>query len=404
MLIVAAIACGWVGWSGYVLALPVAMMFPALWALSYSRMVAALVSAGYFLAASRGLPLGVANFFAADLWPGLLLWLAASVSFVVVHAAAWSRQPGEGRPGRGNLGKPNPGMGISGKGHPERWRAMRYLVATVLMALPPFGITGWAQPITAAGVLFPGWGWWGLAATAASLAMMTSRGWPATAIVLGGFWAWSAASWTPATLPPGWKGVDLQQGQTLGRDASLDHHRDLIATVRSLTDPPTRFIVLPESTLGFWTPTVERLWQDGLRGLGVTVIAGASVPKRQGYDNVLVAISANRSDILYRERMPVPVSMWQPWRAWKGQGGGASADFFANPAASINGTRVAPLICYEQLIVWPALQSMLHAPDVTVAVGNGWWTAGTSIVAIQKASTIAWAKLFRRPLVMAFNT
>ena len=384
LLIVLAVAAGAIGWSGYVLALPAAMMFPALWALSPSRLVAALVSAGYFLAASHGLPLGVANFFAADLWPGLLLWLAASVSFVVVHAAAWAKRPEEGQPKRG--------------------RVVRYLVVTVLMALPPFGITGWAQPITAAGVLFPGWGWWGLAATAASLAMMTSRGWPATAIVLGGFWAWSAASWTPPLVPPGWKGVDLEQGQNVGRDDSLPHHRDLIATVLSSVDSRTRVVVLPESALGFWTPTVDQLWREALRGRDVTVIAGAAVLVPEGYDNVLVAILAERSEILYRERMPVPVSMWQPWRAWAGQGGGASADFFANPAVSVNGTTIAPLICYEQLIVWPVLQSMLHSPDIIVAVGNGWWTAGTSIVAIQQVSTIAWAKLFSRPVVMAFNT
>lgn len=79
------------------LALPVAMLFPALWAMSPSRMIAVLVSAGYFLAASRGLPQGVANFYSADLWPGFLLWMAASASFVAMHAVAWTRRPGKGR-------------------------------------------------------------------------------------------------------------------------------------------------------------------------------------------------------------------------------------------------------------------------------------------------------------------
>lgn len=47
---------------------------------------------------------------------------------------------------------------------------------------------------------------------------------------------------------------------------------------------------------------------------------------------------------------------------------------------------------------------MLYSPDIIVATGNGWWTAGTSIVAIQKANVTAWAKLFDLPVVMAFNT
>ncbi|KWV48697.1 conjugal transfer protein TraB [Rhizobium altiplani] len=378
MLIALAIIVGAIGWSGFVLALPVAMLFPALWAMSASRWAAALVSAGYFLAASRGLPQGVANFYAADLWPGLLLWLAASASFVIVHVMLWTGRPG-------------------------KTRAARYLAATIVMALPPFGITGWAQPITAAGVLFPGWGWWGLAATAAGLATMTSRYWPAAAVALIGFCFWSAASWTAPTLPEEWKGVDLEQGQRLGRDASLDHHRDLIATVLSSAELSTRFIVLPESALGFWTPTVERLWGDALRDRDITVIAGAAVLEGQGYDNVLVAGSAREAKILYRERMPVPGSMWQPWRAWTGYAGGARAHLFANPVVEAGGNRIAALICYEQLIVWPALQSMLYSPDIMVATGNGWWTSGTSIVAIQQASTIAWAKLFGLPLVSAFN-
>ena len=361
------------------LALPVAMLFPALWAMSPSRTIAVLVSAGYFLAASRGLPQGVANFYSSDLWPGFLLWMTASVSFVAVHAAAWTRQTGKGR-------------------------AVRYLAAAVLMALPPFGITGWAHPLTAAGVLFPGWGWWGIAAAAAGLLVMVTRFWPAAAIGLGGFWLWSAATWTEPNLPEGWRGVDLQLGQMLGRDASLDHHRGLIATARISASQGARVVVFPESTLGFWTPTIARLWREGLNGLDVTVVAGAAVIDAQGYDNVIVATSANEARILYRDRMPVPVSMWQPWLRWTGQGGGAEAHLFANPVVKVGTTRIALLICYEQLLLWPVLQSMLHSPAVIVATGNGWWTKGTSSVAIQKVSVAAWAKLFDLPVVMAFNT
>lgn len=373
-----AIAASAVGWSGHVLALPVAFLFPTLWAFSSSRLTAAAVSMGYFLAASRGLPQGVANFYASDLWPGLLLWVVASLTFVVVHAALWTKQPGKGR-------------------------ALRYLATAVVMAAPPFGIVGWAHPITAAGVVFPGWGWWGLAAAAAGLIMMTTRWWPAAAIALGGFWLWSATTWTLPSLPEGWKGVDLELGQSLGRDVTLDRHRDLVATVKHVAGEGARVVVLPESTLGFWTPTVEWFWRDELRGSAVTVIAGAAIVDPSGYDNVILAISDASAGLLYRERMPVPVSMWQPWRAWVGESGGARAHFFANPVVEIDGKRLAPLICYEQLIVWPVVQSMLHSPDLVVVTGNGWWTDGTSIVAIQKASAEAWAKLFGVPLVTSFN-
>ncbi|MGX9182166.1 conjugal transfer protein TraB [Mesorhizobium sp. BHbdii] len=378
VLIAVAVICGGIAWSGDPLTLPLATLFPALWALARNRIVATLVSAAYFLAASRGLPQGVANFYGSDLWPGLLLWFAASLSFIAVHTALWTKRPGRGK-------------------------AVRFGIAAMLMAVPPFGIVGWAHPLTAAGVLFPGWGWVGLAAAAAGLLVMTTKLWPAAAIASAGFWLWSAAFWTEPPLPDGFRGVDLEMGQSLGRDRTLERQHELIATVMPTDQHGVEKVVLPESALGFWTPSLERLWREALSGSGVTVIAGAAVIDPRGYDNALVEISEQEAGVLYRERMPVPVSMWQPWRRLMGQGGGARAHLFANPVVELAGRRIAPLICYEQLVVWPVLQSMLHRPDVIVAVGNGWWTAGNSIVAIQHASTIAWARLFGLPLVFAFN-
>lgn len=377
-LVAVSFIAGTVGWSGGVLLLPVAFTFPVLWALARTRSTAAVVSAGYFLAASRGLPQGVANFYSSDLWPGLLLWLCASTGFVMVHTVLWTKTAGA--------------------------RPFHYLLAVVLVAIPPFGITGWAHPITAAGVLFPGWGWWGLVAATAGLMGLVTRIWPAVAIVLAGFWIGSAATWDAPKLPKSWQGVDLEMGASLGRDASMQRHRDLIATVKDRASGGPFTVVLPESALGFWTPIVERLWVRALQGTDATVIAGAAVVDAGGYDNVLIAISAAGAQILYRERMPVPGSMWQPWRSLLGASGGARAHFFENPIATVADSRIAPLICYEQLIVWPVLQSMLHDPDVIVAVGNGWWTRGTSIVAIQRASIGAWARLFAKPLVLSFNT
>lgn len=388
---IAPIACGGVGWNGEVLLLPLAVFFPLLWSMASSRSIAALVAASYFLAASRGLPQGVANFYAADLWPGLVLWMMASASFVIVHAVLWTKHCG---------------ADASRRNGTDAARALRYLLAMALTGLPPFGITGWAHPLTAAGVLFPGWGWLGLGATAILLVLMTGRRWQIAVAVLGGLYVWSATNWTPPKLAPGWMAVDLKQGKYLGRDSTLQYHHDLIAMVRRTVAerPDARVVVLPESTLGFWTPTVERVWREGLLGSGLTVIVGAAVVDSRGYDNVMVALSADATKVLYRERMPVPGSMWQPWLRWTGQGGGARADFFANPVVEVGGIRIAPLICYEQLILWPVLQSMLHSPEVIVAVGNGWWTEKTAIVAIQKASAIAWARLVDLPIVMAFNT
>jgi len=378
-LVAAAIVLGAIAWSGHVLALPLALAFPALWAFAPTRTASAAVSAGYFLAASRGLPQGVVKFYGSDFSIGIALWIGAAAAFVLVNTVLWQKRPGWGR-------------------------AAGYGLAALLMSVPPFGIVGWAGPITAAGVLFPGWGWWGLAATAVILLGMTTRWWPATAIVAIGFWAWSGANWIAPAPPAGWVGLDTRLGSALGRTPDLAQSAVLLQRARQAAASGARVVVLPESAAGLWTLTASMFWMDGIRGAGITVIAGAAIVDRRGYDNAMMEIGEGQARKLYGERMPVPVSMWQPWLAWIGQDGGARASFFGDPVVMSAGRRVAPLICYEQLLVWPVLQSMLNSPDMIVAIGNDWWTADTSILGIQKASTQAWAKLFALPLVLAFNT
>ncbi|MEO3389047.1 conjugal transfer protein TraB [Mesorhizobium sp. CAU 1741] len=378
-LTIVAMVAGLIGWSGDPLLLPVAVLFPALWSMAPRRAVAVTVAGAYFLAASRGLPQGVANFYGTDMSAGLALWLAASAGFVLVHSMAWTARPGWGRVGR-------------------------YAFAAALMSVPPFGIVGWAHPITAAGILFPGWGWWGLVAAAIGLVVMTTRYRSIAILTLGGFWCLSAATWTLPESLPGWVGVDTQFRGGYGHAAGYRQHLDTIGLVREAAADGAKVIVLPEGALGIWTPTTEKLWGNALAGLNVVVNAGAVTIVHNGYDNVMMEISRHGAKTIYRERMPVPVSMWQPWLSWSGQVAGARAHFIANPIASLAGRQIAPLICYEQLLVWPIVQSAVFSPDIIVATGNGWWTQGTNIVAIQKAGIRAWARLFDRPLVLAFNT
>lgn len=378
LTIVGGAVAGVIGWSGSPLTLPIAMAFPLLWAAARSRTTAAAVAGAYFLGASRGLPQGVATYFETGIVLGLGLWIVASAGFVVVHAALWSPVAGPGR-------------------------AARFGLASVLMAVPPFGIVGWAHPLTAAGVLVPGWGWFGLVVTIIGMLALTTRLWAVALVVLTMAGFWSTVSWTPPAAPVGWTNVHTVLGPSLGRGADPTQHRALLEIADRARAGGATVVVLPESAFGLWTPTVARFWTQRLAALDLAVIGGAVVVDRDGYDSVLVAADGRSARIIYRQRMPVPVSMWQPWRNWIAGSGGARARPFDNPIVQVAGRRVAPLICYEQLILWPVLQSMLHAPDIIVATGNGWWSSGTSIVPIQIASAQAWARLFGRPLSLAFN-
>lgn len=358
--------------------LPVAAAFPLVWAAAPSRLAAAFVSAGYFLAGSFDLPRGVANFYGHGSGAGICFWFVASLSFVAVHTALWTRRSG--------------------------WKkALRYAVAAVLMSIPPFGILGWGHPLTAAGIVFPGWGWWGLTAMATILLAMTTRAWWVAAVVVGLLSLRSAWLWTDPVTPENWTGIQTSFGSGADQDLALSQQLETLEMVRAAGNDGAKVVVLPESALGMWTPTIERLWVRSLAGHDLTMLAGAILVNETGYDNVILQITNAGATVVYRQRMPVPISMWQPWQGWWGLPTGVTANPLANPTFELGMVRVAPLICYEQLLVWPVLQSAWHAPDAIVAIANGWWTRGTSILEVQQASTVAWAKLFDLPLILSAN-
>lgn len=328
----------------------------------------------HFLGASRGLPEGASIFFGAQLAMGLGLWIAASLMFVAVHAALWTVRDGWHRP-------------------------VRYAITAVLMSVPPLGIVGWAHPITAAGILFPGWAWFGLALTFAILLAMTTRAWPLAAGTATLAFAWSAASWTAPIVPDGWQGINTGfRFERAGQQVNFPQQVEIIDMVKRAAAEGARVAVLPESAMGFWTATTERLWTKELTGTDIDVIGAGALVDLDGYDNVMVGLTGQGAEILYLQRMPVPLSMWQPWTE-----GGAHVHFFENPVYEFAGLTVAPLICYEQLLIWPVVQSMLFDPDIMVATGNAWWTGDTNIVAIQRSSAQVWASLFGIPLVTAYN-
>jgi apolipoprotein N-acyltransferase len=76
----------------------------------------------------------------------------------------------------------------------------------------------------------------------------------------------------------------------------------------------------------------------------------------------------------------------------------------AGPAVlPVAGQRAAVLICYEQLLTWPILTSLLRKPTVIVAVANDYWARGTTIPASQLTAVRAWARLMALPYVSATN-
>jgi hypothetical protein len=357
-----------------------AAFMPLVWFDAGSRLAAGAVALAYYLAASRGIPFGAGIFFAesAPQWFSWALWIGAGVLNAGPWILCWSQRP--------------------------RQRLLGLPLAVTLSMVPPMGLIGWTNPILAAGWIFPGLGFVGLALLVwLWMAIATVKPVWVVGLLVAAVAANEAASerWTPK----GWMGINTEFGRyrvAAGVSDFLEAFRRL-QTVKVVAAElaPGSVAVMPETVLGLYTEVTATELADvaaGLTARGSAVLVGAGRAHGTGFENGLVVLGeAQRSWI--SQRIPVPVGMWRPWAA-----DSVAADPWGSGVVMVAGKRVAVLICYEELLVWPALVSMAQRPEVIVGAANDWWARDTSIPAIQRQSLVLWGRLFAIPVIAAVNT
>ncbi len=362
-----------------------AAAMPLLWSLAGSRWWAGMIALVYYLAASRGLPFGAGIFFAesAPPWFSWALWLAAGLVNAVPWLLLWSQ----------NL----------------RRQAWTMPAALALTALPPVGFIGWVNPLTAAGILFPGLGFVGLACLVASLVVFVLRRWQTAAIlasiaVVANIFAMQDK---PAPWASAWSGRDTNFAR-LQTDAAPNFLTEgqRVAQIMMLAGQlePGHVLVLPETVLprvlqgNDFSSMMLAGVSAQLKAKESAILVGAEVaaPGRQ-LQNALLALGDDSGPLI--QRVPVPIGMWRPW---------AAETIAANPLGSgigqVAGRRVAYVICYEQLLTFPIWVSMANGPDVLVGAANDWWARETSIPTIQGQALYVWGRLFSLPVIHATNT
>ena len=386
LLVVGGALCGFAwGHVGLSWLICLAVAMPLLWSLASSRWWAGVIASAYYLTASRGLPFGAGIFFAesAPLWFSWALWFAAGLVNALPWFLLWSATP--------------------------RRKAWALPAALVLTGLPPVGFIGWVNPLTAAGVLFPGLGFVGLACLVVGLVLAVLRRWPAVAILASVAVASNIVALQAKTEPwvSAWSGQDtafarLQTAAAPNFLAEGQRMAQVLMIAGQLE--PGRVLVMPETVL----PRVRQVndfnasmladLSAQLKVKGSVVLVGAEVvgPAHQ-LQNALVALGDESAPLV--QRVPVPIGMWRPWSAES-----IAADPLASGVGLVAGRKVAYSICYEQLLVFPLLVSMMNDPDLIVGTANDWWARETSIPAIQGQALDAWGRLFGLPVVRATNT
>lgn len=402
--------------TGRPLGVAVAVVLPALALRAQSRRKSYQTAALYYGAALWPLVPGADNFFGAGvsvLLP-IMLWAASTALLALPWALVWCRD-----------------------GKRALWRAP---AGIFLGVIPPLGIIGWASPVLAAGILFPAMGWCGLllcAVLTGALAVWPRR---STVTMIAVAVIANLASPADPPPPPGWVAVNTEFG-------SIAHHtpgpfaeyRAALQIQEEAMSRHAAVIVFPETVVPYWTAATDAFWEDTLELLRTreeTIIVGARIPLGASAISPMTEFSASlavlRADLQHAgsgplsnstdepvwhprylnamvvrganatmvpQRVPVPIAMWNPFRR-----DSAHSDWFGSGMVQIGNERAGMVVCYEELIVWPALMTLAKHPTVLIAPANDYWAKGTTIPTFQRAAMTSWGRLFGLACLFAVNT
>lgn len=294
------------------------------------------------------------------------------------------------------------------------------LLALIVLALPPLSLVTVAYPLTAVGRWFPATQWVGLLTPGIVIA---ARRWFPSTYSMGLLAAASllAHIFAPAPNPDrtiipidtsfGGLAYDIANRSYSANAEQIDLLIPQLAAQQQFIERtalahPRKVVFFPESTLRAYSPFIDLRWKSFLERLEAqrtTIVFGTTAPlpyTQNAYRNLLAVRGwTNGERFAYIQRVPVPISMWKIGDSQRG------FPVLLNNSGvfKVRDQHAGVLMCYEQLLAWPALQTLFEQPDYLLAPRNVYWAHGTIIPAVQHQAAQSWADLWGIPLYEAEN-
>jgi len=376
LLFTVAAVLGALGWSERPSLNYLALLYPFLY-LHSRRRLDTLSAAFYYAAATWSVLPAAQSFFSTGANPiePLLIWFA----LIALSSAPWFCL------------------------YNRRFLPLSAILSLTLLAIPPLGLVTVTHPLVAAGHWFPGTRWVGLALPLLLIASYRYFGPPMTLGILLAASLIAHARFHRPHPDPSIVPLNTHFGGAAEGQFGLGSQSKEIALEQIALAHPNALVLLPESILPGWNPVHEARWTETFSQLeqqhtGLLIGTTIPIPNTEANRNVLLS-RGYTEHLSYVQRVPVPLGMWHF---------GSKHDGFPlmlrfPPAIRVWNNHAGVLICYEQLLVWPALETLARNPDLLLAPSNLYWAAGTLIPAIQHISAQDWADLWAIPLYETSN-
>lgn len=340
-----------------------------------------LLMLGYYLLGSKGLLIGSITYY-HNIGSGFSTWLAQSFLVSLVWILFWSPS--------------------------QKKRYYLFPLVLLIHVLPPVGFISLINPLPSAGLIFPNSGFLGMLLLILSIYLL--------AIFIRNFKIDKnitlklSASFVILMIllltvnnPQIKYDNDIKTVETAFKHnpQEVDIVKDYIRISKYFNianNAKESSVLLPENALGFYMQSQNVVWGDLKKSKRVYAGAYIISDNNLSYNNVLLAIDYNSTKTIYKQRVPILISMWQPFTSR-----GANATIYKDPIVSIDGKDTGVFICYEQFVTYLYLQTMFFQPQRLYGISNLYWAKDTNIQKIQKEIIELYGLLFGVPIAHSVN-
>jgi apolipoprotein N-acyltransferase len=339
-----------------------------------------LFALGYYFIASRGLFIGIDNYY-NNIFYAFLSWggvaLLSSLTWILIWSNSFLK------------------------------RVTLFPFALLLTIIPPMGFISGVNPLPTIAVLFPNFGFMGLLIGIILIYLMAFVWrrycyYKYTRVI---FTLFIIGSISIIYLFPN----KIEESNNLGVINSnieylpmsfdkFEEYKRIKKFFYLVQNSKSLMTLLPENALGNYSNVQSMLWKDLDKNR--TVLAGANI-FNDNYTksrNVLMYLNYQDAKIVYKQRVPMPIEMWRPFTNH-----GTEATIYKQPIIVLNKKKFGVFICYEELLVYPYLQTFFYKPDMLLGVSNLYWAKGTNIKRIEEETMQLWSLLFGVPLKFSVN-
>jgi hypothetical protein len=340
----------------------------------------------YYMSASRGLPIST-NIFFENTKPnefGFVLWFAVAALNALVWSVAWNKDDNK------------KGIGV--------------VITLSVLIIPPIGLVSWTNPILPVSALyFPALGVFGIALGFTVLFLLASKKY---FLLIPLFATSSAANLCYVIYPENvnsslisWsaENTSFSKLQSNGnRDLISDGERFMFVLRKAKELNAGRTLILPETILPSKNSSqfgwkLIKTADSILKEKNSRIIVGTEDDTDQSnIKNMLTVIGLDNQGEMSNmiQRVPVPIGMYRPFDKTSYQ----INIFDSGVKTSVNNININYLICYEQLLIFPELISMMDSPDIIIGSANDWWSKDSSIPAIQNQMLYMFGLLINKPV------